>query len=88
MLLIHLLKWQARPGPPSWRNTIDEQRRELEILLEQSPSLRRHAPEAVETRYRRAVEGASRQMRSKAGLLPERCPFTVEQVLDYGYPPE
>ncbi|NJO41590.1 MAG: DUF29 domain-containing protein [Cyanobacteria bacterium CRU_2_1] len=45
VLLIHILKRCYLPMPEcyrGWVSTIDEQRRELQLLLEQSPSLRRY----------------------------------------------
>jgi len=42
VLLMHLLKWKYQPEKPtpSWVNTIDEQREQLELVLKDSPSLK------------------------------------------------
>lgn len=61
VLLIHILKRCYVPLPEDyrgWSNTIEEQRRELELLLEQSPSLKRYFAEVfdeVELYARRQV---------------------------------
>ena len=42
VLLAHLLKWQFQPGlrGPSWRLSIDNTRRDIQLILDDSPSLR------------------------------------------------
>jgi hypothetical protein len=49
----HLLKWRYRPRrrPQGWRNTLDEQRRQLQELFEDSPSLRGFAESALPTAF-------------------------------------
>ena len=46
IILLHLLKWQARPAKrgASWRKSLRTQRRHVGDLLQQSPSLRREVP--------------------------------------------
>ena len=89
VLLIHLLKWSTRTGsrPKSWKNTIDEQRSRLEVLLQDNPSLAQLAPEAVAERYTRAAARAAEQCGLPADALAGRSPFTPDQVLDYNYLP-
>jgi Domain of unknown function DUF29 len=89
-ILHHLLKWQAQPGlrGPSWRNTLIEQRRRVEKLLRESPSLRSHLQELVDEAYPDAVRDAV----NESGLRPQTfaadCPFAVEQILDPDYLPD
>jgi hypothetical protein len=50
VLLTHLLKLTYEPDSNptrGWQETVREQRRRLEILLEDSPSLRRDLPDAI-----------------------------------------
>ncbi len=54
VLITHLLKVQFQPGrrSRSWRSTIGEQRLQLELLFEDSPSLlRNYVPEVFERSY-------------------------------------
>jgi hypothetical protein len=91
-LVTHLLKWQYQPSGhqtgQSWLSTIRTQRDEIAALLEQSPSLRRTAPEILNARYRRAREDASAQTRLPLVTFPEACLWTPEQVLDADFWPE
>lgn len=91
-LVTHLLKSQYQPSRRQtghiWRSTIQTQRQEIADLLEQSPSLRRTVPDAINTRYALAREHASAQTRLSLVTFPETCPWTAEQVLDAGFWPE
>ena len=91
-LVTHLLKWQYQPSRRqtghSWRSTIRTQRQEIADLLEQSPSLRRTAPDALQARYALAREHASVQTRLPLATFPETCPWTPEQVLNTDFWPE
>ena len=87
VIVIHLLKWQIqrehRSG--SWRTTINTQRDDLDAVLADSPSLRREVPAFLAEVYPRARRDAAEEMElvpSAARLLPEKCPFSVGQVLD------
>ena len=91
-LVTHLLKWQYQPSRRqighSWRSTIRTQRQEIADLLEQSPSLRRTVPDALQARYALDREHASVQTRLPLATFPETCPWTPEQVLDTDFSPE
>jgi hypothetical protein len=80
-LLQHLLKWRYQPEhrSRSWRTTTATQRREIEALLADSPSLRATLPDVLAVAYRAARDDAI----TETGLLdlPEASPFTVEQAL-------
>ncbi len=87
VVVIHLLKWHYQPKDrsPSWKATLNTQRRDLEIVLADSPSLRRLVPVLLAETYPRARRDAADEMDlipSAARKLPETSPFTVEQVLD------
>src|SRR5690348_6101090 len=53
VLITHLLKWRIQPGyrGSSWIATINEQRDQLELVLEDSPSLRRYAEDRLRGIY-------------------------------------
>ena len=92
VIVIHLLKWQLQIEyrSISWKTTINNQRDELEVVLAESPSLRRLVSELLAEAYPRARRVAAREMNlipSAARKLPEMSPFTVEQVLDEDFFP-
>jgi len=82
VLLQHLLKWrfQSERRSSSWKRSIIEHRRRLELLFRDSPSLRGTVNGEMEGIYRKAVRDA----RLETGLasFPERCPWSVNEILD------
>lgn len=91
VLLLHLLKYQFQPNKRSrsWLSTIDEQRRQLELVLRDSPSLlKSYAPTVFEDSYRYARRKASRETRLSIETFPETSPYTLEQTLDEDFLPE
>jgi len=74
VLLMDLLKWQAQKDRRSnnWRRTIKDQRRRLEKLLSENPSLKAEANET----------GLDNEN------FPANCPYSVEQILNADYLPE
>jgi hypothetical protein len=61
-------------------STINEQRLELELNLEDSPSLKRVIPSELSGLYRKAATRASEEL-PKGVRLPQECPFTVDEIL-------
>jgi Domain of unknown function DUF29 len=62
VLLMHLMKWAAQPerrNGSTWLYTIDEQRDQIRIIFEESPSLRARLSKEMLTVYERAAKGAS-----------------------------
>lgn len=86
VLLMHLLKWQYQPNYPiktSWQTTINNQRDDIGLLLEDSPSLAPKIPEALAKAYPMAVrEAAIQESGLPKHLFPDACPWTFEQVMD------
>ena len=82
VLVTHLLKWryQSEKRSRSWIQTIDNQRFELEGLLE-GGTLRKHAEGAVAKIYPSAVKSAANQARLPKSAFPAECPFTLDQIL-------
>jgi hypothetical protein len=92
LLLAHLLKWSRQPSrrSNSWRATIDEQREQIALGVEETPSLK-----AVmrDPRWQRRVWlDAREEARKETGLpeeeLPEACPWTMEQAAAPEFWPE
>jgi hypothetical protein len=90
VLLAHLLKWQFQPERrcTGWRLTINEQRRQLALLLEDSPSLARRLPEFLERAYRNGSHAALEETGFLKSPFPETCAYGIEQLLDEGFWPE
>jgi hypothetical protein len=90
VLLAHLLKWQFQPSHRgrSWQLTIAIQRRDVEQVLKQNPSLRGRLGEFFGDAYASAVLKAAKETRLSVKRFPEAPPFTVEQALDDGFWPE
>ncbi|PSF35538.1 DUF29 domain-containing protein [Aphanothece hegewaldii CCALA 016] len=83
-VLEHLLKlayWEQERDYNTrvWKNTIIEQRKKIELILRDSPSLRSQLVDIFPECYQDAKEVTQR----KTGLsFPDKSPFTIEQVLD------
>ena len=92
VLLAHLLKWSRQPGKrsKSWRATILNQREQIALGIEETPSLKAvmRDPDWQES----AWLDARAQARKETGLaeeeLPEACPWTMEQAADARFLPE
>lgn len=85
VLLTHLLKLTYEPGGDparGWQETVREQRRRLELLLEDSPSLRRDLPDAIVYAYERARQDAAQGLNLEPTQIAVTCPWTVEKILD------
>jgi hypothetical protein len=81
-LLVHLLKWDHQPDKrtKSWELTIQEQREELQDLLE-SDVLRNHAQQELAKVYQKAVRRAAVETELEEKTFPIECPFTLEQAI-------
>jgi Domain of unknown function DUF29 len=93
VLLEHLLKlmyWEAEKtyNARGWRNTIVEQRRQISLSLEDSPSLRPLLGEMFPDCYRIAREDMLRKYQLSSDLFPTEPPFTLEDVLNSDYLPQ
>ena len=83
VIITHLLKLHLQPdrASRSWTNTIREQARALEDLVEESPSLRRRMPEFALEVYTRARARAADEMGTTLDAVPERLPSDLEREL-------
>lgn len=88
LILLHLLKWHEQPErrSKSWRNTIQRERDNAALVLEDNPSLKPKLPAL----FAKAYELARREATRETDLPPERfageCPFTLDQTLDPAFP--
>lgn len=87
VLLGHLLKWQYQPDYPhrkSWRSTIRTQRRAIQDLLSDNPSLQPRLDDLIASAYADALDLAIAETPLDEDDFPERCPWRPEQILgDY-----
>jgi hypothetical protein len=88
VLLNHLLKRGYVDFPDSfrgWEATIREQRSELQLLLEQSPSLKSYFVAALDESWKYALSIAKKDYPSVS--FPEQCPFpsTIEALLSQDF---
>ena len=84
VLLGHLLKWQFQQDKRSnnWLGTIREQRVQIKLLLEDSPSLKPYLDEVFLTAYQLGLALAIRETRLGEQVFPEVCPYTLEQTIN------
>ena len=82
VLLAHLLKWQYQPHlrGRSRELTIREQRSQVDLVLQDNPSLRASLDATLRDAYRLAVFAALRETGLPA--FPAQCPYTRDQVMD------
>ena len=84
VLLGHLLKWRYQPEgrSKSWLYTIREQRRRIQRLLQQNPSLKPYLPEAIEIGYQDGLDLVGKETSLNPDKLPQTCPFSEAEIFD------
>ena len=89
-LLLHLLKWQHQPQrrSDSWLDSITDARTQIELALEDSPSLSNYPAEQLEESYQRARRQAAKQTRLEISAFPNACLYSGELVLSEDWLPE
>ncbi|NJM00717.1 MAG: DUF29 domain-containing protein [Synechococcaceae cyanobacterium SM2_3_2] len=89
-LLLHLLKWAYQPQrrSDSWLDSITDARTQIELALEDSPSLQNYPAEQLSQSYQRARRQAAQQTELSVATFPQVCPFLLEQVLANGWLPD
>ncbi len=90
VLLIHLLKWKYQPEKrgSSWQNTIDEQRDQLGLILQDSPSLNPHLKNIFDDCYSKARRGAAQETNLPPSIFSTDCPFALEEILNAEFFPD
>ena len=89
-LLLHLLKWDYQPQrrSDSWVDFITDARTQIELALEDSPSLKQYPAEQLEDWYQRAYRQAAQQTRLNRSIFPVECPYSLALVLSQDWLPE
>lgn len=90
ILLLHLLKWkyQSSRRNRGWLATLFEQRQRIGKLIRESPSLGSYPKQVLDEEYAIAVTKAAAETGLDESSFPNRCPFSVDDVLDVHYLPE
>lgn len=81
VLLVHLLKCQAQPEKrsPSWEDTIDTQRDEIALVLQDAPSLKSFALAILPEVYPKAVRKAARETGLSTGAFRNPVPIRLSR---------
>lgn len=89
-LLLHLLKWQYQPQrrSDSWLDSITDARTQIELAIEDSPSLGRYPAEQLQGCYERARRQAAKQTNLEISVFPESCSYSLERLLAEDWLPE
>ncbi len=90
VLVAHLAKWYYQPDHRSstWAGTIKEQRRKIQRLLADNPSLRALVADRLEDAYGDALALVERDTGLDESHFPPTCPFRYEDILDSTFWPE
>ncbi len=89
VLLAHLLKWQHQPSfrGRSWQLTLKEQRRQLQRLLQDNPSLHARLEEFIAEAYLDSILLAAKETGLEESAFPLSCPYTRDNLLDADFYP-
>jgi hypothetical protein len=90
VLLVHLLKCRYQPErkTSSWLATLGEQRTQIALQLEDSPSLKLRIVDYVDKAYPSAVARAGLETGLDIGKFPATNPFTVDEIMSLQFVPE
>lgn len=90
VIIKHLLKHEFQPGKRSRSRLapMNEHRRRVQQIVQDSPSLRGHLTQEVPLLYPHARDQAIIETGLSPKRFPEDPPYTVEQVLDPGFLPD
>ncbi len=89
VLIGHLLKWEYQTvrRSRSWLMTIRVQRRDLQELLEENPSLKPYLEEALQKIYESGRDLAVGETNLPLKTFPENCPYTLDEIFRDGFYP-
>jgi hypothetical protein len=84
VLLQHMLKWEYQPErrSPSWAATMKEQRRRVNRLLAQNPSLKAELAATITEAYATAVTFAVVETGILEEDFPAECPYSGQEILE------
>lgn len=87
ILLQHKLKIEYSPKNHiyayyinSWNNSVNDAYTEIDLILQDSPSLVPELNKSLAEVYRHAKQKASREMNEKVELFPKDCPWSIKDL--------
>jgi hypothetical protein len=89
-VLLHLLKWQYQPQrrSDSWLDSITDACTQIDLAIQDSPSLRSYSAEQLEDSDRRARRQAAIQTKLEISVFPETYQYSLDLVLTENWLPE
>jgi hypothetical protein len=85
ILLMHLLKKKYQPtgqgNSSSWDASIENSALEINLILEDSPSLKKELKLIYENSYAYARKKAAIETRLNIKTFPEKCPWEIQEIL-------
>ncbi|MFB1486267.1 MULTISPECIES: DUF29 domain-containing protein [unclassified Thiocapsa] len=89
-LLLHLRNWQHQPErrSDSWLDSITDARLQIELAIQDSPSLSSYPTLVLAQSYQRARRSAAMQTGRPLATFPETCPYRLEEILDDDWLPD
>jgi hypothetical protein len=96
-IIRHLAKLQFSPATdprPGWRESVGDDRAEAELVLDDSPSLRRELDRIVSVQTPKAIERAIRDLGERGEISRDteralrRTRYTTDQILGDWFPPD
>ncbi len=83
VLLLHLLRCQFQPEmrSTSWRGSVVEQRKKLQRLLRENPSLRDYPAQILDEEYEIARLKACGETGLPLETFPAAAPYQIDQIL-------
>ncbi len=90
ILLGHLLKWQYQDSQRSnsWRATLRKQRRRIQKLLLENPSLKPYIATAIAEAYLDGRDLAIQETNLPDETFPIDCPYEFETAIDAEFLPD
>lgn len=90
VLLVHLLKWRFQPDQRtgSGKATIAEQRWRISRVVRDSPSLAGYPQHVLAEEYALARATAAPETGLGEDAFPDRCPFSIAQILALEFFPD
>ncbi len=87
VLLLHLLKQdyqkEGQGNSNSWKSYISNATREIEFLLEDSPSLKIELKKIFLDAYKYAKKDAAIETNLPIKTFPKECPWKIEEILPF-----
>jgi hypothetical protein len=89
-LLLHLLKWKYQPQrrSDSWLDSITDARTQIQLTIQDSPSLKNYPAEQLDVAYQRGRIQAAKQTGLDISRFPVGCPFALDLVLNDDWLPD